>query len=63
MSQTSFTGAKRIKQVDQAGYLEVLRQIYTHSLAGAQLGKECVKEHIEASEKTFAGRFDTFMQQ
>ncbi len=36
--------------------------IYTHSLAWALIGKDSVKEEVEASKKTFAGRFDTFMQ-
>lgn len=36
--------------------------IYTHSLAWALIGKEIVKEDIEESKKTFAGKFDRFMQ-
>jgi reverse transcriptase-like protein len=37
--------------------------IYTHSLVWALLGKGTVKENLDASKKTFGGRFDRFMQE
>lgn len=36
--------------------------IYTHSLPWAVLGKDQTKFSLEASKKTFAGRFDALMQ-
>ncbi|MEC8067110.1 MAG: antiviral reverse transcriptase Drt3b [Pseudomonadota bacterium] len=36
--------------------------IYTHSLAWATMGKDYVKENLDASKETFAGKFDRLMQ-
>lgn len=37
--------------------------IYTHSIAWALLNKEIVKDNLEPSKKTFAGKFDKLMQE
>lgn len=36
--------------------------IYTHSLAWATMGKSYIKENLQSSRGTFAGRFDKLMQ-
>ena len=36
--------------------------IYTHSIVWAVLGLESVKEKVDESKKTFAGKFDLFIQ-
>lgn len=36
--------------------------IYTHSLSWAVLGLDVVKENVNSSKKTFAGKFDKFIQ-
>ncbi len=36
--------------------------IYTHSISWAVLGLDVVKENVNSSKKTFAGKFDKFIQ-
>ncbi|OQB30051.1 MAG: Reverse transcriptase (RNA-dependent DNA polymerase) [Bacteroidetes bacterium ADurb.Bin174] len=36
--------------------------IYTHSIAWAVLGLDAIKENVQESKKTFAGKFDVFIQ-
>jgi len=36
--------------------------IYSHSISWALINKECVKDYIKDSKKTFGGQFDSLMQ-
>lgn len=53
---------KKFQELYKFDISKCFESIYTHSIAWALYNKEIVKDNITSSGSTFAGLFDTFMQ-
>lgn len=53
---------KKFKTLLKFDISKCFDSIYTHSIAWATLGLEAVKENVDESKTSFAGKFDTIMQ-